>query len=493
MGRSRIGPLRRQETTEQNRDRFQFHSGPTPKYHVVYSLRGPAAYNRRRGIYTEWSGTGGAEEQTKGCANKSEHYCIVLHPSGKQFHDASLPIVGKADPDQQELLIEGVALEFRDGHLHRALQPQSSAPSEHSGPSRRFREWEDESEDEDTSRKRLRLQEQLGTHESSHASSSRPDIVPDNSDCYIIDLKGDKKQREVTNLNGDKKQREVIDLTGEEPEPEPPPEPPPLEFPLCPEQQRALDLALKGHNLFITGSGGCGKSVLVKALHRNFTARKKIVHLLAPTGQAATNIGGRTTHSYAAWKPESLGETDRELLKQARLTRTFKRLDRTNVLIIDEISMVERQLFFERLSFILSAIREDTRPFGGVQVITVGDFCQLGPVKPFKYCYEEKRYIAEDGISIPCRTRKLVNKKYTCGNAKHPTFSDRDKWAFNSPVWQDCNFRCVPLNPLAAHVAVGAYDVKQVHTVGFPGTRRQHIKHVWGSMTAMMIAMMILD
>lgn len=64
---------------KQNRDRFQFSSEPTQKYYVVYSLRGPAALNRRCGIYTEWYGIGGAEEQTRGCANKSEFPCARLN------------------------------------------------------------------------------------------------------------------------------------------------------------------------------------------------------------------------------------------------------------------------------------------------------------------------------------------------------------------------------------------------------------------------------
>ncbi|KAE9566434.1 hypothetical protein CGMCC3_g17395 [Colletotrichum fructicola] len=153
-----------------------------------------------------------------------------------------------------------------------------------------------------------------------------------------------------------------------------------------------MDLAMQGHNLFITGSGGCGKSVLVRALYRTLAARyqvmNKMVHLLAPTGQASINIGGRTTYNYAGWTPEDAKKPldgPGSVIKKARGQRIFRRYCNTQVLIIDEISMVENQ-FFQRLSRVMSVIRNDPRPFGGVQIIVVGDFCQLPPVKPFQYC-----------------------------------------------------------------------------------------------------------
>ncbi|EXF83766.1 ATP-dependent DNA helicase PIF1 [Colletotrichum fioriniae PJ7] len=87
------------------------------------------------------------------------------------------------------------------------------------------------------------------------------------------------------------------------------PVPDPLEPPLGIEQQEAMNLAMAGHNLFITGSGGCGKSVLVKALQTNFEAKHKYVHLIAPTGLAALNINGRTAFNYAGWVPDDKKKT----------------------------------------------------------------------------------------------------------------------------------------------------------------------------------------
>ncbi|OHW96504.1 ATP-dependent DNA helicase pif1 [Colletotrichum incanum] len=199
---------------------------------------------------------------------------------------------------------------------------------------------------------------------------------------------------------------------------------------------------MQGHNLFITGSGGCGKSVVVRALHRTLAARyqatNKTVHLLAPTGQASINIGGRTTYNYAGWTPEDAKKPldgRGSVIKKARGQYIFKRYWNTAVLIIDEISMVENQIF-ERLSRVMYAIRDNSSPFGGVQIIVVGDFCQLPPVKPFGYC-------------LHCgREMKKLNDQWTCPDGHGDAFKDRDKWAFKALEWKRCNFKCVRLTKI---------------------------------------------
>ncbi|KAF6808490.1 ATP-dependent dna helicase pif1 [Colletotrichum sojae] len=400
---------------EKNRDRLNFDSRPARKYYVIYALHGEAACNRRRGIYATWDEPGGANEQLTGCANK--------------FTTASTFTLA------EDLLFQGIAMEFRDGYLPRVLhqdQPQSTS-SKNAGPARRPRESGDESDDEDASRKRPRI----------HSSGSQSSAEPDRSQGFFIDLTGEKQQRDVIPLTEADQEPKIPAA----PSAAPPVELPAAEFPLCPEQKHALELALLGHNLFITGSGGCGKSVLVGSLNDNLVARKKTVHLVAPTGQAATNVGGRTTYSYAGWTPNSLQETNRTLIRQAQRSRSWDRLTHTDVLIIDEISMVDRQ-FFETMSTILSAVRKDTRPFGGVQVIAVGDFCQLPPVLPFKFCYEEIEYRSEGSVSVPCGPMERSAGKYTCKTEGHPQFEDSDKWAFQSPVWQECNFRYIHLTKI---------------------------------------------
>ncbi|TQN67691.1 ATP-dependent DNA helicase pfh1 [Colletotrichum shisoi] len=221
---------------------------------------------------------------------------------------------------------------------------------------------------------------------------------------------------------------------------------PPQEPVLCKEQQDALDLAVQGRNLFITGSGGCGKSVLIKAIHKRLLAMDKVVHILAPTGQAALNIGGRTIFSYAAWVPEYMRKSLNDFIKASRRKRTWKRLIKTQVLIIDEISMVENQVF-ERLSRIMAHIRCEANegssaPFGGVQIIVVGDFCQLPPVKPFRNCLT-------CGTPMVCTGTVLTGIRYTCpGDDAHGVFREEDKWAFKAPEWNKCNFIYVQLTKI---------------------------------------------
>lgn len=73
-------------------------------------------------------------------------------------------------------------------------------------------------------------------------------------------------------------------------------------------------------------------------------------------------------------------------LKQAAHGKFIKaRLKETDVLVIDEISMVENH-HFERLNIIMQEARGSKDAFGGVQLVVTGDFCQLPPVKPFSFC-----------------------------------------------------------------------------------------------------------
>ncbi|CAI6015652.1 unnamed protein product [Clonostachys chloroleuca] len=229
-------------------------------------------------------------------------------------------------------------------------------------------------------------------------------------------------------------------------QPKPDPEIPPSDDPtLCPEQQKVVDLILSGHNVFYTGSAGCGKSTVLKAAVKKLreeTEEKmgKNVYILAPTGRAALQVDGMTTWSYMGWTP-SCHQLDLDTLIQ----RTFRkhvrrRLRRTDVLIIDEISMVENH-HLQRMDLCLRAAREYgqnvTHPFGGLQVILTGDFCQLPPVKPFEYC-------------MFCGIKTTLNAwktQYECPN-KHGPFKETDKWAFQSQAWKDANLKHVHLNEI---------------------------------------------
>ena len=202
---------------------------------------------------------------------------------------------------------------------------------------------------------------------------------------------------------------------------------------LCAEQLALVKLIMSGQNVFYTGSAGCGKSTVLKHIVSLLRKEGRKVDILAPTGRAALEINGRTLHSYAGWVPHSLAQPLRSLEDNARGKKVWKRLNATKVLIIDEISMVANHVF-ERLNCIMKSARDSKKPFGGVQIIVTGDFCQLPPVNGFRYC-------------LICGTslRPIPwESKYECVKCL-AQFEEVDKWAFSSAAWEDCNFRHVNL------------------------------------------------
>lgn len=123
-------------------------------------------------------------------------------------------------------------------------------------------------------------------------------------------------------------------------------------------------------HFFITGKAGTGKSTLVKHF-RNITTKN--VAVLAPTGVAAVNIDGQTIHSFFGFRP---GITPENVGRTYRNKKLYKNLD---AIVIDEISMVRADLL-DCISVFLRLNGPKDEPFGGVQMIMVGDLYQLPPV-----------------------------------------------------------------------------------------------------------------
>lgn len=141
---------------------------------------------------------------------------------------------------------------------------------------------------------------------------------------------------------------------------------------LCKEQADLVNLILSGRNVFYTGSAGCGKSTVLKAFVKRLTEKGMRVNIIAPTGRAALDINGTTTWSYAGWTPDHHKKPLKELKDAARGRFVRQRLQDTNVLVIDEISMVEN-LHFERLNAVMKEARGIKAAFGGVQLVVTGD------------------------------------------------------------------------------------------------------------------------
>ena len=151
---------------------------------------------------------------------------------------------------------------------------------------------------------------------------------------------------------------------------------------------------VKRENIFITGSGGTGKTYLLRKIVNLFQEKHLNVAITASTGVAATQIDGTTLHSFAGL---GLAEESVEVLLKRLSNPTNKnyqttwRWKITEVLIIDEISMIHPS-YFKKLDIIAKSIRNCNLPFGGIQIIAFGDFFQLMPVpianQKLDFCFQ---------------------------------------------------------------------------------------------------------
>ena len=141
-----------------------------------------------------------------------------------------------------------------------------------------------------------------------------------------------------------------------------------------------------GKNIFLTGPAGTGKSYCVNLLFKFLDLNGVFYGKTATTGVAALNIGGVTLHS---WSGMGLAEENgMELLDRVKDNpKAASRIKNSKVLIIDEVSMAKSDLI-DKLDIVCQYIRDKDKPFGGIQVVFVGDFMQLPPV--FKNASEEK-------------------------------------------------------------------------------------------------------
>lgn len=160
-------------------------------------------------------------------------------------------------------------------------------------------------------------------------------------------------------------------------------------------QDKAIELALEGHNIFLTGKAGTGKTYTLNKIIEAMRAEGRTIAKTASTGIASTHINGTTIHSWAGIGiKEKLKEEDLFKLRNNKFAR--ERIESVDVLIIDEISMLHDyrlDMVEEVCSFVRGKIHG---PFGGLQVIVSGDFFQLPPVErdsdKKNYCYQAKAW-----------------------------------------------------------------------------------------------------
>lgn len=168
---------------------------------------------------------------------------------------------------------------------------------------------------------------------------------------------------------------------------------------------RVLYLIKQKKNVFITGHAGTGKSYILSKL------KEKIPKLVitSTTGIAAVNVKGQTIHSWAGIGicNRPIEQTVEKILKKSSVKN---QIQKCKILAIDEISMLDIKTF-EYVDSVLRQVRSCDEPFGGIQVLFIGDFFQLPPVEKNensaqKYCFESKLWKDLDLYTV------LLTKNY---------------------------------------------------------------------------------
>ena len=187
----------------------------------------------------------------------------------------------------------------------------------------------------------------------------------------------------------------------------------PKNFEISPEMQSAINAVSKGKSIFITGRAGTGKSTLLTYLREEVLKDNFVV--VAPTGVAAINVGGSTIHKFFGFLPDI---TFQHIDSTEYHPRSQKIMKNLKTLIIDEISMVRADL----LDCVDKALRKygpkPTKPFGGVQVIFVGDLFQLSPIvteseKEFLYShYDTPFFFSSHGYQSIQMHKVVLQKVY---------------------------------------------------------------------------------
>jgi len=173
-------------------------------------------------------------------------------------------------------------------------------------------------------------------------------------------------------------------------------------------QNQALDILKMGHNVYLTGAAGSGKTYVLNEYIKYLRQHHIIAGVTASTGIAATHMNGMTIHSWAGLGIGEAIDIDKILAKST----LKKRMAEAKVLIIDEVSMLDGHVL-DAVDTITRAFKDSSKPFGGLQVVLSGDLFQLPPVtksgEPFfvfnseawrsmnlKICYLEEQHRQDD-------------------------------------------------------------------------------------------------
>jgi nucleoside-triphosphatase THEP1 len=152
-------------------------------------------------------------------------------------------------------------------------------------------------------------------------------------------------------------------------------------------QEQALNILKTGANVFLTGEPGAGKTHTINIFVDYLRRCDVEPAVTASTGIAATHIGGMTIHSWSGIGIKTkLDKYDLDKITSSEYI--VKRINRTKVLIIDEVSMLSANTL-DMIDMVCREIKQNAEAFGGIQIVLVGDFFQLPPI--IKKDFTEKK------------------------------------------------------------------------------------------------------
>ncbi len=189
-------------------------------------------------------------------------------------------------------------------------------------------------------------------------------------------------------------------------------------------QDQALSILKTGANVFLTGEPGAGKTHTINRYLEYIKSTGVEVAVTASTGIAATHIGGMTIHSWSGIGIKSI-LTRYDIDRLATNEYVVKRIQRAKILIIDEVSMLSPTML-SMVEAVVREVRQNQEPFGGMQVILVGDFFQLPPVSSH---------------SSPPAKGEWPSTAEGVNHYNQELFSDEETpiFAYESPAWKKLN------------------------------------------------------
>ncbi len=222
------------------------------------------------------------------------------------------------------------------------------------------------------------------------------------------------------------------------------------------EKRDILALIAAGHNVFITGCAGTGKSYLLKLIKQIYDPYG--FALTASTGIAAVQIGGVTMHS---WAGIGTGDQPRErildYINSFRGSKQRKQMQQAKILAIDEISMIAADVF-ELLDYVLRYVRKANVPFGGIQLVLLGDFLQLPPIhrgnESNKFCFESS--VWQDLQIKTCFLRQVYRQQEQkfitlLDHLRLGKLTEEDVFILNSRMNLDCSSLLIKPTILTTH------------------------------------------